>query len=118
MITSGELREKIFIMEPVPVEVEDDSIFADMTPTAVPPCDYKKLYTLRCGVKFKTGDEAYIDDQVSVIQSVRFKIRYNPRIKETYSVEYLGNRFDIRFIEHGGQGMKEATYLHTERKIN
>lgn len=111
---SGELREKVKIMCPIPQVREEGDIFSDVQQIAV-PCDYEYLFTLQAGVKWKTGDESYIENQTTVIQSVRFKVRYCTKVVETHAVEYKNCLYNIKFIEQNK--FEGTTYIHTERMV-
>jgi len=77
---------------------------------------WENYRTVRAGYKSQGGNEVLNSEQVVAVQNVRFKIRFDKNIQEDWIVEYAGQEYNIKFIEHAGDVGFDTTYLHCERE--
>lgn len=77
---------------------------------------FKKV---KAGVDFRSGKEIQIDSQLTAVKVIKFTMRYLPSLDESMLIEYDGELYDIRSIEHyGSMHRKTTTFVIAERHGN
>ena len=87
---AGSRKERINILQLVKTRTASGSINET----------YIQFKKLSAEISYKTTSEKEVSSQLVASNIIKFKIRYRRDIDETMLVEFFGDNYDIRYIEH------------------
>lgn len=74
--------------------------------------DYRTLFPIACREIYISGREKEINDQLTALRRVEFKIRYTRKISEDMLIKYNDELYDVKSIKHH---KRKDTYVRAER---